>query len=84
MAINYNKPLLTAVLSSALAIPAISQDTHRTVRRGTTAEPQPSPASVLLDQAEALLAKADYSAAQPILERAVVKDPKSYQAWYDL
>jgi len=54
------------------------------VRRGGTAEPAPSPASVLLDQAEALLAQADYSAAQPILERAVVKDPKSYQAWYDL
>ena len=84
MATNYHKSLLTAVLSSALAMAAISQDTHRTVRRGGTAEPTPSAASVLLDQAEALLAQADYSAAQPILERAVVKDPKSYQAWYDL
>jgi tetratricopeptide (TPR) repeat protein len=38
----------------------------------------------MLDQAEALLAKRNYSAAQPLLQQATANDPKSYQAWYDL
>src|SRR5204863_364303 len=41
-------------------------------------------ASTLLAHAEGLLATGDYSAAQPLLKQATEKDPKSYQAWYDL
>ena len=84
MAHHYNKPLIAALVFGALGMGAFSQDVHRTVRRHSGAEQAPSAASALLDQAEALLAKGDYSAAQPILQQATAKDPKSYQAWYDL
>lgn len=79
-----NRFLLAAVLLSALSARVIAQDIHRTMRHRPATEPAPSAASALLDQAETLLAKGDYSAAQPFLQQATVKDPKSYQAWYDL
>ena len=84
MAHRYNKPLIAALVFGALTTGAFSQDVHRTVRHHAGAEQAPSAASALLDHAEPLLAKGDYSAAQPILQQATVKDPKSYQAWYDL
>lgn len=31
-----------------------------------------------------MLAKGDFASAEPILQQATVKDPKSYQAWYEL
>jgi tetratricopeptide (TPR) repeat protein len=57
---------------------------HTTVRHHQVQTQEASAASALLDQAEALLAKGDYSGAQSLLEQATVKDPQSYQAWYDL
>jgi len=72
------------VLLASLSAAAVQQDTHQTVRHHAAAQQTPSAASALLDQAEALLANGDYSSAQPLLEKAAVKDPKSYQAWYDL
>lgn len=63
---------------------AQSQQTSRAVRHHTIAEPDVSPVSALLDKAEALLAKGDYSGADVLLKEATQKDTKSYQGWYDL
>ncbi|HET9742081.1 MAG TPA: tetratricopeptide repeat protein [Terriglobales bacterium] len=49
-----------------------------------TAQSKAPSASTLLDRAEGLLAKGDYTGAEPLLQQATSKDPKSYQAWYDL
>lgn len=61
-----------------------SQQSTPTVRHHSVAVQEASAASALLDQAEALLAKGDYSKAEPLLQQVTAKDPKSYQAWYDL
>src|SRR5579864_554380 len=37
-----------------------------------------------LAQAEELIQKNDYSAAEPLLRKAVESDPKNYVAWFDL
>ncbi len=42
------------------------------------------PTSNLLDRAETLLSKGEAAGAKPLLEQATQKNPKSYQAWYDL
>jgi tetratricopeptide (TPR) repeat protein len=84
MAAQYSKLLVVAVLLSAMCTAAIGQDAHQTVRHHPAADKTPSAASSLLDQGEALLAKGNYSGAQPVLQQATARDPKSYQAWYDL
>ncbi|HWY71851.1 MAG TPA: tetratricopeptide repeat protein [Terriglobales bacterium] len=82
-ALHFNKCFCGTVLFVSLSA-ALAQDTHRTVRHHPAAESAPSPASTLLDQAEALLAKGNHLAALPLLQQTTAKDPKSYQAWYDL
>lgn len=78
-----NSRLLFCVLCCAVAC-GQPQQTDRAVRHHTVPVQQDSDASSFLDQAEPLLAKGDYSAAEPILRKATSKDPKSYAAWYDL
>jgi len=58
--------------------------TDKVVRHHTVAVEKDSDASALLDQAEPLLAKGDYTNAEPLLRKATTQDPKSYAAWYDL
>jgi tetratricopeptide (TPR) repeat protein len=82
-ALKFNRRLCGAVLLT-LSSTALTQDTHKAVRRHPAAESTASAASTLLDQAEALLSKGDYTGALPLLQQATTKDPKSYQAWYDL
>jgi len=72
----------TLALVCSCALWAQSQDTGRAVRHHPV--PESSQASALLDKAEALLGKGDYESAKPLLRQATEKDPKSYQAWYDL
>ena len=74
---------LFALFLCATQVCAQSEQVGRSVRHHTVATPD-SATSALLDQAETLLAKGDYTAAQPLLQQATVKDPQSYQAWYDL
>jgi tetratricopeptide (TPR) repeat protein len=64
-------------------VSGFSQDTGRAVRHHPVAIAE-DPASNLLDQAETLLSRGDAAAAKPLLEQATEKNPKSYQAWYDL
>ena len=66
-----------------LVASGFSQDTGRSVRHHPIAVTE-DPVSNLLDQAETLLSKGDAAAAKPLLEQATQKNPKSYQAWYDL
>jgi len=80
--LKFNRRLCGAVLLILSSI-ALTQDTHKAVRRHP-AESTASAASTLLDQAEALVSKGDYTGALPLLQQATTKDPKSYQAWYDL
>jgi len=82
-ALKFNRRLCGAVLLT-LSSTALTQDTHKAVRRHPAAESTASAASTLLDQAEALVSKGDYTGALPLLQQATTKDPKSYQAWYDL
>ncbi len=42
------------------------------------------PPSQELTQAEALIQKQDYAAAEPLLHQAIEADPASYVAWFDL
>src|SRR5208337_2085241 len=42
------------------------------------------PPSPELTQAEALIQKQDYAAAEPLLHKAIEADPASYVAWFDL
>jgi Flp pilus assembly protein TadD len=57
-------------------------DSSRTVRHTRVAEePEPAPE---LTQAEALIQKHDNAAAEPLLQKAVVRDPANYEAWFDL
>ena len=81
---RFNNLLAVTLLFFAVTAFVLGQDTHRTARHHPPVEQTTSTASTLLDRAEGLLAKGDYSAAQPLLKQATEKDPKSYQAWYDL
>lgn len=83
MAATRNSRFLLSFLCVSMVC-ARSQQTDRAVRHHTVAVQQDSDASTLLDQAEPLLAKGDYSSAEPLLQKATAKDPKSYAAWYDL
>ena len=77
-----NKGIIAALLCCLVAF-GFAQDSGRAVRHHPIAATE-DPASNLLDQAETLLGKGDAAGAKPLLEQATQKDPKSYQAWYDL
>jgi Tfp pilus assembly protein PilF len=75
-----NRPVANAILLMVVTGCGFAQ-THTTVRhRRETVEEQP----VELVQAEDAIQKNDFSAAEPLLKKALDRDPKSYQAWFDL
>jgi tetratricopeptide (TPR) repeat protein len=82
LALPRNSFLFAVCSIGAVSVSALQ--THTAIRHHPVETQQVSAASALLDQAEALLAKGDYSGAQSLLEQATIKDPQSYQAWYDL
>jgi Flp pilus assembly protein TadD len=70
-----NAILLIIVMGCALA------QTHTTVRhRKQAIEEQPAE----ITQAEEAIQKNDFAAAEPLLKKALDRDPKNYQAWFDL
>ena len=84
MAPRRNNRIVLGFLCLCWPVSVLSQETsHTVVRHHPSATPE-SAASALLDQAESLLAKGDFASAKPLLEKATERDPKSYQAWYDL
>jgi tetratricopeptide (TPR) repeat protein len=84
MALRLNSRIVPTLLSLCLTVTGLAQDPGHTVVRHHAAAAPESAASALLDRGESLLAKGDFTSAKPILEQATEKDPKSYQAWYDL
>ena len=84
VALRCDRRLFGILLCCAGPLWAQSEQTRTTVHHHPAPVTESSAASGLLDESEALLAKGDYAAARPILEQAVGRDPKSYQAWYDL
>jgi tetratricopeptide (TPR) repeat protein len=82
LALPRNSFLIAVCCIGAVSTSALQ--THTTIRHHQVQTQEASAASALLGQAEALLAKDDYSGAQSLLEQATIKDPQSYQAWYDL
>jgi tetratricopeptide (TPR) repeat protein len=80
-----NRTLLALGLAAALAageLPACAQS-KPTVRhhRDAVVENAVSPQ---VEQAEAAIEKRDFTAAEPLLTKAVTDNPKDYRAWYDL
>ena len=63
--------------------PALAQ-THTTIHHRRVETTESSPAADLVKQAEAEIAGNRFAQAEPLLQQAVAKDPKDFQAWYDL
>ena len=74
--------LLTAwVLTVWFAVSALAQQTHTTVRHYKERIDDTPPE---IAQAEDAIQKNDFAAAETLLKKAIDKDPKNYQAWFDL
>ena len=80
-----NSRILVAVLAVMLGgagnLPA--QMTGKTVRHHQEAI-EDNPQRVALTKAETAIEKKDYVSAESLLKQIVEKDPKNYQAWFDL
>jgi len=71
-----------SILFSALAICAVAQtQTHTTVRHHREIiDDQPAE----IAQAEDAIQKNEFASAETLLKKALDRDPKNYQAWFDL
>jgi len=69
-----------AILLIALTAVAVAQ-THTTVRHYKERIDDTPPE---IAQAEDAIQKNDFTAAETLLKKAIEKDPKNYQAWFDL
>src|SRR6266849_3185455 len=74
------RPLANAILLIALTAVAFAQ-THTTVRHHRELIDDTPPE---IAQAENAIQKSDFSGAEALLKKVLDKDPKSYQAWFDL
>jgi Tfp pilus assembly protein PilF len=75
-----NRPVTNTILLIVLTAVALAQ-THTTVRHHRElVEDQPAE----IAQAEDAIQKSDFAAAETLLKKALDKDPKNYQAWFDL
>ncbi|MGB9075098.1 MAG: tetratricopeptide repeat protein [Terriglobales bacterium] len=75
-----NRPVINAILLMLLTACALAQ-THTTVRHHREiVEDQPPE----IAQAEAAIQKNDFASAEPLLKKALDRDPRNYQAWFDL
>ena len=74
------RPLANAILLIALTAAALAQ-THTTVRHRKERIDDTPPE---IAQAEDAIQKNDFTGAETLLKKAIDKDPKNYQAWFDL
>jgi Flp pilus assembly protein TadD len=74
------RPLANAILLVALTAAALAQ-THTTVRHYKERIDDTPPE---IAQAEDAIQKNDFTGAEALLKKAIDKDPKNYQAWFDL
>ena len=74
------RPLANAILLIALTAVAFAQ-THTTIRHYKERIDDTPPE---IAQAEQAIQKNDFTGAETLLKKAIDKDPKNYQAWFDL
>jgi Flp pilus assembly protein TadD len=74
------RPLANAILLVALTAVAVAQ-THTTIRHYKERIDDTPPE---IAQAEDAIQKNDFTGAETLLKKAIDKDPKNYQAWFDL
>jgi len=74
-----NHPFANAILLIAVTAVAFAQ-THTTVRHYKERIDDTPPE---IAQAEDAIQKNDFTAAETLLKKAIDKDPKNYQAWFD-
>jgi Flp pilus assembly protein TadD len=74
------RPLATAILLVAVTAAALAQ-THTTIRHYKERIDDTPPE---IAQAEDAIQKNDFPGAETLLKKAIDKDPKNYQAWFDL
>ncbi|HWX40094.1 MAG TPA: tetratricopeptide repeat protein [Blastocatellia bacterium] len=74
------RPLANAILVIALTAAALAQ-THTTVRHYKERIDDTPPE---IAQAEDAIQENDFTGAETLLKKAIDKDPKNYQAWFDL
>jgi Flp pilus assembly protein TadD len=77
-----NRALTNAILLIFVSVPTFAQSqTHTTVRHHREIiEDQPAE----IAQAEDAIQKNDFASAETLLKKALDRDPKNYQAWFDL
>ena len=79
-----NRPVSNAILLIIVVLTACSvtlAQTHTTVRHYKERIDNTPPE---IAQAEDAIQKNDFAAAETLLKKAIDKDPKNYQAWFDL
>jgi Flp pilus assembly protein TadD len=64
-------------------LPSLAQESKPTIRHHTVEETT-TETSPEVGQAEAAIQKGDYTMAEPLLQKAVAKNPNDYLAWFDL
>jgi Tfp pilus assembly protein PilF len=74
------RPIANAILLIALTAAALAQ-THTTVRHYKERIDDTPPE---IAQAEDAIQRNDFTGAETLLKKAIDKDPKNYQAWFDL
>src|SRR5260370_31179455 len=74
------RPLANAILLIALTAVAFTQ-THNTVRHYKERIDDTPPE---IARAEDAIQKNDFTAAETLLKKDIDKDPRNYQAWFDL
>jgi tetratricopeptide (TPR) repeat protein len=76
--------LLAAIMFSAGATCAHSQESKPTIRHHRVEEPAEDASAPELAQAEDAMQHNDFAAAEPLLQKAVAAKPNDYRAWFDL
>src|SRR5215469_10144108 len=68
----------------AALVDAGAAQSHTTVRHRRVETAENSPAAQQISEAEAEIAKNNFSKAESLLQSTLAQNPKDYRAWYDL
>ena len=78
---QFIKVAIPGMILATVIVVSVFAQTHTTTRqRKEAVEEQPAE----LVQAEEAIQKNQFAAAEPLLKRTLERDPKNYQAWFDL
>ncbi len=81
MVTNKTRNLWSAAIFGIALAATVAAQTHTTVRHHRELVDDQPPE---IAQAEDAIQKGDFAAAETLLNKALAKDPKNYQAWFDL